>query len=62
MMDQQTAEMITVSDWTDIVVGVLAVLITVGIYVAYLAIIFAFLWAVWNWIVVPSIPMIAGAI
>lgn len=49
-------------DLSDIVAGPLAVLLTVGFYVAYLAIVFAFLWAVWNYIVLPSIPYIAGVI
>ena len=42
--------------------GLLAALVMVGFYAAYLAIIFAFIWAVWNWIVVPTVPYILGAI
>ena len=40
----------------------LALLASLGLYAAYLAIIFAFIWAVWNWIIVPTVPYIMGAI
>ncbi len=49
-------------DLSDFGGGPLAALVIVGFYAAYLAIIFAFIWAVWNWIIVPTVPYIMGAI
>jgi hypothetical protein len=49
-------------DLSDFGGGLLAAIVMVGFYAAYLAIIFAFIWAVWNWIIVPTVPYIMGAI
>ena len=37
-------------------------LVMIGFYAASMAILFAFIWAVWNWIVVPTVPYIVGAV
>ena len=45
------------SDVSEMLIGVALVLIT---YVFYLSVIFAFLWAVWNWIVLPTVPYLVS--
>lgn len=44
----------------DILGGVLAVGVVIGIYAIYAAILLAFLWAVWNWIILPTLPYVAA--
>jgi hypothetical protein len=44
----------------DLAGGFVAVLLVIGIYAVYLGAILAFLWVVWNWIVLPTLPYIAG--
>lgn len=46
-------ERIIVSDLLEIVVGAVLVIVT---YAFYLGILFAFIWAVWNYIIMPSVP------
>lgn len=43
----------------DILAGVLAVGVVVGLYAIYAVILLAFLWAVWNWIILPTLPYAA---
>jgi hypothetical protein len=38
----------------------LAFVLVVVAYGAMLGVLFAFLWAVWNWIVLPSLPYVVG--
>ena len=44
----------------DILGGIVAFLLFVGVYAVYLGILLAFLWAVWNWIVLPTLPYVMG--
>ena len=41
---------------------ILAILVVIATYALYLGALFAFIWAVWNYIIAPSLPMILGAI
>ena len=45
---------------SDVLGGLVYIVLGVGIYVAYLGILLAFLWAVWNWIVLPTLPYVVG--
>ncbi len=44
----------------DIVAGTVAFIFVIGIYAIYLGILLAFLWAVWNCVIVPTLPYMAG--
>ena len=48
------------SDHTDVLAGMLALLMCVAIYLVYFGILLAFIWAIWNWIVLPTLPYVAG--
>ena len=45
----------------DILGGIVAIAVIGGVYLAYMAVILAFLWAVWNWIILPTLPYVAAA-
>ncbi len=38
-----------------------ALFVVAGIYVVYFAAILAFIWIVWNWIVLPGLPQLMAA-
>lgn len=44
----------------DIIGAIAALIFVLGVYAIYFAVILAFLWAVWNWIVLPTLPYVAG--
>ena len=44
----------------DILESIVVFILFVGAYVVYLGVLLAFLWVVWNWIVLPSMPYIVG--
>jgi|WetSurMetagenome_2_1015567.scaffolds.fasta_scaffold369170_1 hypothetical protein len=44
----------------DIIAGIVAFVFMISIYAIYLGILLAFLWAVWNWVIVPTLPYVAG--
>lgn len=44
-------------DGSTIVLGGLIVIVT---WILYFGFVLAFLWAIWNWIVLPTMPYIAG--
>ena len=48
------------SEITEVLAGILAIVFTLAAYLAFFAALFAFIWAVWNWIVLPTMPYIAG--
>ena len=45
---------------SEVIAGILAIMFVWVAYLVYFGILFAFLWAVWNWIVLPTMPYIAG--
>ena len=47
------------SDLLEVFAGVVLLIAT---YAVYLGVLFAFIWAVWNYIIVPTVPYIMGAI
>ena len=52
------------SELTEVLAGILAIGFVLVVYLVYFGILFSillvFVWAVWNWIVLPTMPYIAG--
>lgn len=45
---------------SEVIAGILAIMFVLVAYLVYFGILLAFLWAIWNWIVLPTMPYIAG--
>ena len=48
------------SELTEVLAGILAIGFVLVVYLVYFGILLAFLWAIWNWIVLPTLPYVAG--
>ena len=48
------------SELTEALAGILAIGFVLVVYLVYFGILLAFLWAIWNWIVLPTLPYVAG--